>query len=89
MTTPDSPGCDEPVAVARDFDEALDAAGGFANGLVGLPAEAARARVEAEGLLSRVVDLDDSAGSWITADLRLDRVTLFLRDSRVERATAG
>lgn len=89
MTKPDSPDHEERAAVAREFDRALDAARLFASGLVGLPSTEAIARVENYGLRPRIVDLEDPTGGWITADLQLDRVTLFLRASVVERATAG
>ena len=53
---------------------------------IGMTRSEAEERAAQNRLLLRVIDVDENPEPVVTADLRGDRVTLLIRDGRVERA---
>ena len=90
MTGHGEPEHDEPrLGPAEDVRARVDAHRALAVQVTGLPAAEAAAQLESAGLRVRTVDLDDPGGGRRRADLRADRVTLYVRGGVVERAEAG
>jgi hypothetical protein len=75
--------------VTPDADARLQVTRKVGQGLVGLGEAEAVAMATAVGLRLRVVHLASPTDTWLTADLRTDRITVYVELGKIVRAAAG